>query len=128
MEFLDDGCHSVKFTLNKYRSLDSGKTFDENVWASATHIIRPCEISDQGWVYENGERFEEPLIQNLIKKVNEEYWNKEVIDEVQLEIERQYVEKYMQFNAGDGAVSLDEINEILESMGIDDEITKDIAE
>ena len=33
----------------------------------------------------------------------------------------------MQFNAGDGAVSLDEINSILENMGLDDEITEDTS-
>ena len=67
------------------------------------------------------------LIKQSIQKAADKYWTKEVIDQVQLEIERQYVEKYMQFNAGDGAVSLDEINSILENMGLDDEITEDTS-
>ena len=127
VEMLNDEFHSLRFTLNKYPCGPRGEKITDKLWSSVTHQIRSCEITDNGWIYEDGERFDEPLIKQSIQKAADKYWTKEVIDQVQLEIERQYVEKYMQFNAGDGAVSLDEINSILENMGLDDEITEDTS-
>jgi len=126
-EILDDVFHSIQFTINKYPCGPRGEKITDKLWSSVTHQIRSCEITDNGWIYEDGERFNDPLIKQVIQKAIDQYWTEDIIEEVKLEIERQYVEKYMQFNAGEGAVSLEEINSILENMGLDDEITEDTA-
>ena len=116
VEILEDEFNAIKFTLLFFNTED-GKKLSNRPYSEVTHILKPCEITDNGWLMTNSDNFPDPEVKEFLDKTMKEYWTEEIIDAYQLEFEKAYVEKHIRFNATEGAISLDEIDDILSKIG-----------
>jgi hypothetical protein len=84
--------------------------------ATLEYIIEAAQITEDGWLIHDEDTFDHPAIKHVIRNYGHLVWDDNLIRQFKAKAEQDFIEKHIRYSSGEGALTLDEINAILDTL------------